>query len=210
MLFRSATTATLIQKNRQERVTLNSALNAAILLAAHKHLYASQPARLHYLTFANLRPYLLPPTPPAVTSSDIAMLRFTAQLENNQDFWALARQINNQLHHATRRGEKFLSVIMGESLLKMIFRLQKFRFGVTALSLNSASKLRLEYPHFRVTGIHGFITNLGLGPEYTAQVNLFQDELWWDIVYLESDMPAELAQTIRQEILNILVQASAG
>lgn len=43
-----------------------------------------------------------------------------------------------------------------------------------------------------------------LGPVYTAQVRIFSGQLWWDIVYLDSDMDEEMASKVAQEIREIL------
>jgi hypothetical protein len=47
-----------------------------------------------------------------------------------------------------------------------------------------------------------------LGPEYSALVRLFRGELWWDILYLDSDMDAAGAQTIAGEMQTILERAT--
>jgi hypothetical protein len=59
-----------------------------------------------------------------------------------------------------------------------------------------------------VTGLHAFAANMTLGPEYSALVRLFRGELWWDILYLDSDMDAAGAQAIAREMQEILEGAT--
>ena len=47
-----------------------------------------------------------------------------------------------------------------------------------------------------------------LGPEYSGLVRLFRGELWWDILYLDSDMDAAGAQLIADDMQTILEEAT--
>ena len=51
----------LLYRARQEEVTLNSVLNAAMMLAVNRELYAGQKALVRTFSFANLRAYVDPP-----------------------------------------------------------------------------------------------------------------------------------------------------
>jgi hypothetical protein len=92
-------------------------------------------------------------------------------------------------------------------MMKMIFRLRAFRMGATALSYSGPVELP-SAGSFKVTGLHAFATNMSVGPEYSALVRLFRGELWWDILYLDSDMDAAGAQAIAHEIRTILEEAT--
>ena len=48
------------------------------------------------------------------------------------------------------------------------------------------------------------VSNLALGPEFTAHARLWRGRLWWDHVYLDSDMDEELAAALSDEILEKL------
>jgi hypothetical protein len=90
----------------------------------------------------------------------------------------------------------------------MIFRLKAFRMGATALSYSGPVDLHTNGGSFKVTGLHAFAANMTLGPEYSALVRLFRGELWWDILYLDSDMDAAGAREIAREMQAILERAT--
>ncbi len=203
-------TTALVRRSRKERVTLNSALNAAILLGVSKHLYAGKETPLRYMAMANLRPYVKPPVTSGELGGYVAMMRFTAQVSAVRDFWSLAREINGRIHRAFKQGDKYIASALSTPLMRAIFRLRNFRMCTTALSYTGAVQLQPAYGPFRVVGLHGIVSNFGLGPEYVAHVSLFNDTLFWDILYLDMDLSRDQAQRIADEIQAILAQAGAG
>ena len=92
--------------------------------------------------------------------------------------------------------------------MRLSFALRNFRLATTALSYTGASRLGYEYGPIRVLGAHGFISNNGLGPEFTAHVGLFEGELWWDILYMDGDMSVQEAQVVADRIREILSDSS--
>ncbi|MBC8506555.1 MAG: hypothetical protein ISR58_02480 [Anaerolineales bacterium] len=200
-------TKSIVRRARQQRVTLNSAINAAVLLSVQKHLYAGTEMPFRFMSMADLRPYIEPPAPPDQVACYISPLRYTVQVMTDDTVWPLARRINEQIYASTKRGEKFLASVMGEQFMRMTFGMKKFRMATTALSYGGASKLEPEFGPYKITGVHGFVSNFGLGPEFSGQVSIFNDELWWDMLYLDTDMDREMANQIFDEIHSILVEA---
>ena len=94
---------------------------------------------------------------------------------------------------------------MSGALLQMLFRFRSFRMAVTAMNYSGAIPLQKAYGDIRVVGVRGFASNFGLGPEFSAQTLIFNGKLFWNILYLETDMDAETAQRITDEIKEILV-----
>jgi hypothetical protein len=70
--------------------------------------------------------------------------------------------------------------------------------------------LQPEYGGIKVCGLHGFISNIDLGPEYSAQVSLFEGRLVWDIVYLDGDMDRARALEIAEQIQALLREESSA
>lgn len=201
------TTELLASYARKERVTLNSIANAVVLLAVQKHLYGGEEMPFRYMSMADLRPYL-DPTPPAdQIVSYISPLRYTIKVLAGDDLWSLAQRINQQIYESTKRGEKFLASVMAKQFLQMTFSLKKFRMCTTAISYGGASKFKRTYGPYKVKGLRGFVSNFGLGPEFSGRVELHDDELWWDMIYLDSDMDHEGAQQIAAEMSSMLDQA---
>lgn len=202
-------TTGLVRRSRKERVTLNSLVNAAMLLSVQKHLYGGDDLPMRYMSMADLRPYLRPPAPQSEFGCYISPMRFTIQMHKKEDIWSLARRISDQIYATSKHGGKYLASVMGEQFMRMTFALRKFRMCTTATSYAGASPLKQSYGPYQVTGIRGFVSNFGLGPEYSAQVSLFNDELWWDILYLDTDMNHEQAQGIADEMRRLVEKAIA-
>ncbi len=177
-------TESFAQRARKEGITLNSALNAALLLAVNRNLYAGQPVPMRTFTFADLRPYVQPPLSAEELACYVSMLRFTVLV-----------------------GDKFLAATMAESLMTMVTWLKAFRMGATALNYNGIVPVQLSYDNIKVTGLHGFISAFDLGPEFSAQAQIFNNQLCIDFIYLDADMSRDEAKAIVEEIKSILNSA---
>lgn len=197
-------TTDLVRRSRRERVTMNSVLSTAMLLAVQKHIYGGQTGPFRHMTFAGLRPYLKPPPSDEHLGCYISMCRFTVQVRAGHEFWILAKEITQKIYRSTKRGDKFIAAVMAKELIQILIALKVFRMGTTALSFAGVSKLKPSYGPSRPLGLHAFVSNFVLGPEYTALANVFAGELCWDIVYLDSDMDRLTAQAIAAEMLTIL------
>ena len=97
---------------------------------------------------------------------------------------------------------------MSESLMKMFIRMKSMRLGATALNYSGNVLLKTQYGKIKVVGLHGFVSAYDLGPEMASQARLFNDEIWWDFMYLDTDMCTALAESILAEVMSILKRAS--
>jgi len=68
--------------------------------------------------------------------------------------------------------------------------------------------LPANYGAFELTGLHAFVANFTVGPEYSALARLFRGELWLDVMYLDSDMDEASAKAIASEMQMILEEAA--
>jgi len=208
-----AETAALVQATRRRRVTLNGALGAAFLCAVDEQLYAGRARALRYMTFADLRPYLDPPVAVGRLGSFLAMLRYTARMDgggatgaatDGERFWDLARRLTGQVARGARRGDKLWAVRFAEAVMRMLLGRRSERMAATAVSYLGVARLKTEAP---VRGLHAFVSNFGLGPEYTALARIFDGELLLDILYLDTDMDDALGRTLAERIAAILRRA---
>lgn len=197
----------LSRRARQEEVTLNSALNAAMMIAVNRELYAGQRAPMRTFSFANLRSYVDPPLSDEELACYISMLRYTVEVEGGSDFWTLARNLHREIYASLKSGEKFVAAAMTESLITMITRLKSFRMSTTALNYNGVVPIEASYGNIKVTEIHGFVSAYDRGPELSAQAQLFNDQIFWDFMYLDADMTRDEAIAITEEIRTILSHA---
>lgn len=199
-----AATAGLVRQTRRRRVTLHGACSAAMLLAVHRHLYRNESVLLRHFTFVDLRPRLRPGLPAAGLGCYIAMLRHTMTLAPDLGFWPLARAVTSRVSASLRRGDALSAVRLAPRMMRTILGQRRFRMGTTAVSYVGVRRLAPRYGAVRVRGLHGFVSNLPLGPQYTAQVRIFDRRLWWDIVYLDADLEPSQAQEISDEIADTL------
>ncbi|MFC1936345.1 condensation domain-containing protein [Chloroflexota bacterium] len=203
-------TTALVKSVRKHKVTLNSVQHAAILTATWKHLYEEDSIPAKHILFQNLRPYLSPPLEEDVLGSYIAMIQLVIELDSKRDFWDLSREINQAVYSTGKSGDKFISANLSGALLKMLFRFKSFRMALTAMNYSGAISLQKNYGDIKVVDVHGFSSNFGLGPEFSAQTLMYKGKLYWNIVYLDTDMNGETAQAITDEIKYILVSAAKG
>lgn len=202
-------TSRLAQQARQKRVTINSVVNAATLLSVREHLYAGAAMPYRYMCMADLRPYVTPVPAVDQIGCFISPLRYTIRIHADDDLWSLAHRISQQIYQSSKKGEKYLASVMAEQFLRMTFGLNRFRMSTTAISYSGASSRLLEtYGSFRVRELRGFVSNFGQGPEFSGRVALNEDELWWDMLYMDSDMDQAGAKVIAEGIGKILEQAT--
>jgi len=197
-------TARFAGRARREGVTLNSGLAAAELLAVHKHLYQGQAIPLRAIAFSDLRPYLKPPVRPENLGSYFSMLQYTVPMGGQQDLWALARTVQQSIYRLNKRGDKFVTPLLTKTLFQMMSKQRAYRLAATGLSYTDAVDLEPSYGPIRVVGLHGFIPNNPLGPEYALFGRLLFDRLWLDVFYSPEDLDRPTAQAITDEICHLV------
>jgi len=197
-----AATAALVGATRRARVTLNSALCAAFLLAARRHLRGGKqlPARL--FTMADLRRWVEPPLDARALGAGWAMMRFV--VEPGEDVWALARSINGMVGDRLRRGEKYLAYQTILPMMRVGLGGRRFRMGELAVSHVGPAPIATRYGAYEVPELQVLVSNIDLGPEYIVQSRLRGGRLAWGIVYLDTDMSRELAEAVATEAAALL------
>ena len=200
----------LSRHGRKRGITLNTLMNAALMLATDRHLYGGESVTMRTFTFADLRPFTEPPTPSEHLANYMTLMGITLDVFGNREFWGLAKELQAKIYHSLKSGGKFSAVLMSEMLLKTITRTKFMRFGATALSYSGVVALEKQYGDIKVTGLHGFVSGYDLGPEMASQARLFNDQVWWDFIYLDTDMDAEMAGKIIGEVKAILEEAGRG
>ncbi len=202
-------TDSLVRATRRSRVTMNSILGTALLLATKRHLYPSVDTPLRHITFADLRPYLRQSVPEEALACHMGMCRLTFQMSDHSDFWKIARGVNDGVYQSNHRGERFLANALSPGMMKMIVAMKSMRMGATALSYAGPMAVDLEYGSIHVRGLHAFTANLTIGPECSALARYFLGEIWLDLLYIDTDMDSAMAQRIAEEMRQILTEAAS-
>jgi hypothetical protein len=199
----------LAYRCRQKGITVNSALNAAMLLAVNRYLYARRPLLMRMFSFADLRPSLVAPLPKAALGVYISLLRFTAAVSGSVDFWDLAARLHRDIYHALTSGDKFSGPRMTEMMVGLLTRTRAMRFANTALSYGGVLPLQSRYGSLELLGLHAFVAPIDLSPELGSNAQIFDDRLIWDLVYRDNDMDSPTAEAIAEELTAILRAAAA-
>lgn len=196
------------QRARKEGVTLNSALNAVLLLAVNRHLYSGKGLPMRTFSFADLRPYVEPPLHAENLGLYISMMRYTIDVKGDTDFWSLAGDLHRKIYSSLKSGDKFIAAGMSESLLKMLTRFKTIRTCASALNYSRVIPLQPRYGSIKVLEVHGFVSAFDFGPEMASQAQMFDNRLFWDFIYMDADMSEKTAKAIVNEIRGILGSAS--
>jgi hypothetical protein len=197
----------LARRCRKERVTLTDALSTAQLLAVRKHRFQDAEIPCRIFSFADLRPFLNPPMTSDYLGSYFTMMRFTVSSYDGGTFWTRVKRLNRRTLTAYKRGDKFLYSFFSPMVMKMVINMKSQRMGAAGLSYSGPLEIDETYGNTRVNDFHAFVSNLSLGPEYTGLARLFRGSIYFDLVYLDTDMDAGEAQTIAGEMRSILEQA---
>ncbi|MCP4152042.1 MAG: hypothetical protein GY757_30150 [bacterium] len=199
----------IIKLSRRMRVTVNDLFNAVLMKAVHLHIYKGEELPFRHFNFADLRPYLKPPLSCDYLGSYFSMMRYTVPMKRDVDIRDLARAVGGIAYSSLKRGDKFSANLLSALMMKAMLRFKAFRMGTTALSYTGSINLETSYGDIKVRGLHAFVSNFGLGPEYTAQVRLFDNCFYWDILYLDSDMDEKQARHIAGKIEALLKEVVA-
>jgi len=195
---------TFAHRARREGVTTNSALNAAILLAVNQVLYAGKELRMRTMSFADMRPHVIPKMDAENLGLYISANRYSLDVGGKMDFWMLAGRLHRKIYRSLKSGDKYVSAVLSELLLKTLDRLQNVRTCASAMSYGGLVPLRSEYGSMRVTNVHGYISPFKFGSEFSALAHLFNGRLILNFVYADEDMGAEQAKEIIEKIGTIV------
>jgi NRPS condensation-like uncharacterized protein len=210
MPFRLSSDATraMLAACKRRGVTVAGLLCAAQLLTARAHGFGDSVVLFRHFMFADLRPYLQPTLAADQLGNYIAMVQLHTRVGLESEPWTLARTVSVQMHDAAKRGDKFLSLFVSKPLMRAILRLQRPRMGHAALSFSGGVPLAQRYGDIEFRGLHAFVSNLALGPVYTANVRIFQKQLCWDMVYLDNDLSSAQAAEIADGVRHVLRAAA--
>jgi hypothetical protein len=170
-----------------------------MLQVLYRERATGSDCRMRAVQFANLRPYLQPAPGAEAGGSFTALMRLQIPVQRGSTLVETARQLHTEATRAGRHGDKFLFALLSPLLVSQAIRTHKARLADTALSYAGAIPLREQYGSTMVDDVHAFITNNGLGPPFSAFARLWKQELALDMIFLEAETPATLAdQRIRR------------
>lgn len=137
------------------------------------------------------------------------MMRYTVDVKGDADFWSQARDLHRKVYASLKSGDKFVAAGMSESLLKMLTRFKTIRTCASALNYSGMVPVQPRYGNIKVLEVHGFVSAFGFGPEMASQAQMFNDQLFWDFIYMDADMGKATAKAIVEEIKSVIASGAS-
>lgn len=200
-------TGSLVRRSRRCRVPLASVLGAAVQLAvARRYPGRGRRPALRSVIFPDLRPYLRPAPEDEDLTCCFALVRTVTRFDPARGVWDLARQLGEETRRALSRGDKFAAALLSPLLMRAALRSRGRRMAETALSYTGSLGLAADYGRTALDGLHAFVSNVPIGPVFTASARLDRGELVWDAVYLDTDLDRGEACELAGEIRDLLTE----
>lgn len=196
--------ATLIHRAGLEKITLDAALHAALMIAINRHLYAGRRVPMRTFSLWNMRPSVEPPLSNEHLGNYVSPLRFTIPVEGGTNLWQMARLLQQKLFRSLRSGDQFLAAVATESLLKLALGRKAFRISSTSLTFSGEARFKEKYGEMTVHDLHAYVSACGIGPELLGNGRIINGRLILDFTYLDADMSYDEAKAIVEEIKSIL------
>jgi hypothetical protein len=202
-LDRESTTA-LVSRARRSRLTLTSVLSAALLWQANAQLYGGRPGTMRAIVWVDLRPHLNPPVDNETLGCYVSMLRFVIKVDPGNGFDSLADEVQGSIDHAARRGDRLPAAIMSAPLARIAVRWPVGRLGTTALSYAAVPPVHDSCGPLAVRDVRAFVSNMPLGAELAGASGVARGALWFNLLYLDSELSEETALKVGEGLLATL------
>lgn len=201
----------LVSAARRRRLTVNSVVAAALVVATHRELFTDQNVPMRAIGFADLRSSLEPRPTADELGCYIAMMRHTVDVGRADDLWSIAANLQSKVRDSLAHDEHLLSAGVAKQLMTMILRLRRMRMSDTAVTYPGPLGVKAAYGDIEVTEMHGFITTNRLAPVSSALVHIFNGRLCWDFSFFDGDLDADQMQRIADRVRDeLLVPAAAA
>ena len=208
-LDRDATTS-LVDQARRHRLPLTSLLSAALLWQVSALLYGARPCTMRAIVWVDLRSHLDPPVGAETLGCYVSMLRFAVKVDPRSGFSTLAAEVQDRIEQSVRRGDRVPAALVSAPLARIAVRWPVGRLGTTALSYAPAPTIHQSYGPIEVRELRAFVSNARLGAELAAASGVSEGALWCNLLYLDSEIGAEIAAAVGEGLLSTLVDFAKG
>ncbi len=204
VVFTKETTTALIKWSRQNKISLNSLIAAAMLLAIHRRYYFGKDRLMRHMNFANLRPYLLPPVNGENEGCYVSMMRFMLFVAANSTVEEIAFSLHQKINKTLKKGDKFIFPLLSKMLIKQTLRKYNSRVSQTLFSYAGAIAIKEEYDNIKLSGVHSFVANNHLGPIISGFGKICFGKLSLDLNFLSDEVSGDKAVDFANEIKVIM------
>jgi len=194
----------------REGLSLNSVINAAILLSVRRRLHrGASKSWMRAISFADLRPFLEPAPSEAVLGCMISMLRFSVPVWDETSLLDVAHELRREIYRGGKAGSPFLVATLSKVVTRMLLLRGGARMSSSALSFLGKLDLRPRYGDTQLYEVHAFITNNVVGPELSGFGKVFLGRIELDLTYLSSEISETTANELLSEIEVLLRDLSS-
>lgn len=188
-------------------ISLNSVLNAALLVAVRRRLYRGKSRSLmRALTFVDLRGLMRPIPPEGAFGCMISMLRATVAVEPESEVLDVARRLRASTYWAGKTGEVYLYAAMTSYLTRCLMKQGRSRLAQSAISFQGKLDLQRRYGSAELLKVHAWITNIAIGPELAAFGKILFGRLELDLTYMTSEISEEAAHELLSDVEVLLTE----
>jgi len=197
-------TEDLVAWCRDERLTLTSVLNAALLHETVRHLYAGRPVKMRAVVWVDLRPHLTPPPAPHALACYISMLRIVLRVDTSDSVAALGRRLQERTSAGVRRGDRVSAAVLSPGASWAMARTRSMRLGTTALSYGGADPVAATYGTIEVREVRAFVPDNRRGAQLALVAGLRDGAIWCNLLYLDSEVEETTAEIVAAGLRGVL------
>jgi len=210
-------TKILIDKCKQEKTTVHSAMCAAMLFASGKLLSIDTQVNFSYGLPVNLRKYCEPEITDKNLGCFISALGFNQLVEPNTSFWDLARECKSQIHdslisgvHITRLQQGKLRNLSMDSIKELVIKsiLSKEdtmgRNNLFSISNRGKFQFRHQADKLKVKELYFATPHHISGDCFWLGVLTLNDQLFCNFIYVQPLISERTAQLFADDVMTVI------
>jgi hypothetical protein len=216
-MFSQEKTKILIDKCKQEKTTVHSAMCAAMLFAAGKLLSIDTQVNFSYGLPVNLRKYCEPEITDQNLGCFISVLGFNQLLEPNISFWDLARECKSRIHdslisgvHITRLQQGKLRNSDSDSMKELVinYMLSKEdtmgRNNLFSISNKGKFQFRDQADKLKVKELYFAFPQHISGDCFWLGVLTLNAQLFCNFIYVQPVISERTAQLFADDVMTVI------
>ena len=204
-------TQALITSCKRQRVTVQGALNAALLLAARDKIVSrKKKINVSCQTFANIRKYLWLPIANENLSCLASELLSAHKINPNTSFWELARDVKRKIDRGIERQDLFYILLNSKLLTKYILANPHQVATTVAVSNLGLLDIPSDYGHYQLEEISFAGSNNLFAGVVFLNVTTFRGKMLMNFVFSQPSFSKERMVGIVNSTLDYLKLACAN
>ena len=209
-------TLALMNRCKQEQATVHSALSAAMLFAVGKNTFTNTPIKVSCAFSVNLRKYCLPKVEAEQIGCFVSHVKQNYILEENSDFWNLARECKSKILQSIRLRTHINSVCSQELKYinkSILIQESKNQMGrKNTLDISNVGELNLEaqYGQLKLKELYFAGGQHCVGSSVWLGVLIFQQQIFFTFAYVTPLLSEKTAQFLTDSVVDNIEKACSS